>query len=157
MTVTIDQEALQQAHRKFAVDCFNVCWSLIEKADRTPEDIRTMVSLAMTSRWHWQQVETRAPVHFSRSEWQVSRALALAGQGAAALDHALSGLDCCEKNGIGDFDLAFAFESVARAHAVPGDKKAAIKYIELASQAARAVSKDEDRKYFFNELKTIDI
>ena len=137
------------AHRHFAISCFNECWNYLEKAARTPEENRVMVSLAMASRWHWSQVPTGKPVNFARSEWQVSRALVLAGQAAAGLEHALSGLACCEANGIGDFDLAFAQESVARAYAALGRRAERDRHAELARVAGEAIREAEDREAFF--------
>jgi hypothetical protein len=37
------------------------------------------------------------------------------------LHHAQRALDICLAEGVGDFDLAFAYEAIARSHAIAGD------------------------------------
>jgi hypothetical protein len=56
---------------------------------------------------------------------------------------------------IGDFDIAFAYEAMARAQAIAGNKTEREKYIKLAKETGEQIKKKEDRDYFFNELKTI--
>jgi hypothetical protein len=145
-------------HRHFAVACFNACWELMEKADRSAEDNRAMVSLAYTSRWHWTQVDDRKPVNFSRSEWQVSRALVLAGRAAEALDHARNGLAWIEQHPvIGGFDVAFAHESIARALAVIGEEDKAREHVGLARTFSRQVTSEADRKWLTSQLDSIPL
>jgi hypothetical protein len=43
----------KEVHKKFAVDCFNLVWSLMKKKDRTKEDDDTMMYAAHASRFHW--------------------------------------------------------------------------------------------------------
>jgi hypothetical protein len=64
-------------------------------------------------------------------------------------------LEICEANKIGDFDIAFAYEAMARAYAVAGDMAESKKHIESARKAGEQISSKEDRDYFFSELKTI--
>jgi hypothetical protein len=42
----------KEAHKKFAVDCFNLVWSLMEKKDRAKEDDYTMMHAVHASRFH---------------------------------------------------------------------------------------------------------
>ena len=72
-----------------------------------------------------------------------------------ALHHSKRCLEICVENGIGDFDIAFAYEAVARAHAIAGNKKECQKNTQLAKQAGEQIAKKEDKDYFFSELKTI--
>jgi len=143
----------EQFHKKMAVDLFNHTWDLIGKADRTPEDDLEMVHSAHASRWHWGRVGT--PLNFQRGEWQVSRVHALLKRAEPAQYHAKSCLALTEANNIKDFDLGFAYEAMARAHAVAGNDAETAKYLELARDAAEQIEKKEDREYFEGELKTI--
>ena len=43
----------KEQHRKFAVELFNLTWSLLDKKDRTREDDERMVHAAYASRFHW--------------------------------------------------------------------------------------------------------
>jgi inorganic pyrophosphatase/exopolyphosphatase len=73
----------------------------------------------------------------------------------SALYHAERCLDICKEHNIGDFDIAFAYEAMARAHAVAGDKSDCEKYIKLAKEAGEQIKKKEDKDLFFNDLKTV--
>jgi hypothetical protein len=64
-------------------------------------------------------------------------------------------LDICEAEGIGDFDLAFAYEALARGHAVAGDASQARAMTDRALAAAERIKKDEDRKILLADLETI--
>lgn len=140
-------------HRKFAVNCFNGTWDLLEKADRSPEDDAGMIHMAHASRYHWGQIGT--PLNFARGDWQISRVYAVLGQGENALAYAQSCLQLCTDNQIGDFDLAFAYEAAARAFAILGDAEMKEKHLTLAKEAGEAIAKEDDKKYFLSELETI--
>ncbi len=140
-------------HRKFAVDCFNGTWGLLDKPDRSPEDDASMIHMAHASRYHWGQIGT--PLEFARGDWQISRVYATLGLGEMALRYAKSSLDLCHAHGYDDFDLAFAYEALARACAVMGDLSRRDEYLLLANEAGHAIAEEEDRTYFFKELKTI--
>jgi hypothetical protein len=143
----------KEAHKKFAVDCFNLVWSLMEKKDRTKEEDDRMMHAAHASRFHWGEIGT--PVEFERGEWQASRMYTVLSRPQAALYHAKRCLDICQENNIGDWDIAFAYEAMARAHAVAENKAECRKYIELANKAADKIREKGDRDYLLSELKTI--
>ena len=65
-------------------------------------------------------------------------------------------LEICKAYSIGDFDIAFAYEAMARAYAVGGNKEECEKNTELARKAAEQIKKKEDKDYFLSELKTIN-
>jgi hypothetical protein len=68
------------------------------------------------------------------------------------LYHANLCLKITLENNIGDFDLGFAYEVIARASALAGNKKDYEKYFKLAEEAGNKIKKKEDREYFFEEL-----
>jgi hypothetical protein len=143
----------QDLHRKFAVNCFNGTWELIEKADRTPDEDAKMVHMAHASRYHWGQIGT--PLNFARGDWQISRVYAVLGQGENALYYAKSCLHICIDHDLGDFDLAFAYEAAARAFAVLGDVEMTKEHLARAKKAGEAIAEEDDQKYFFAELESI--
>ena len=55
----------------------------------------------------------------------------------------------------GRFDLAFAYESIARAYAVIGDENQKEAYIQMANEASVNIEKKEDLEYFLSELATV--
>jgi hypothetical protein len=144
---------MSQYHKEEAVRCFNATWGLIDKSDRTHEDDLNMIHMAHASRYHWGQIGTA--LEFTRGEWQVSRVYSLLGMGNSALFHAKEALRLCLDNGIGDFDLAFAYEAMARAHAVLGNQGDKSAFIEKAKEAAKAIAEEADRKYVESEISTI--
>ena len=140
-------------HKKMAVDLFNGVWDLLDKKDRTDEDNQTMINAAHASCYHWSKVGT--PINAVRGDWQISRVYSVLGRSEPALYHGQRCLNECQKHGIGDFDLAFAFEAVARAQAVAGNTAERDKYVQLANEAGEAIAEKDDKDYFFSELGTI--
>jgi len=140
-------------HRLIAVRLFNRVWELMEKADRTSEEDDEMLHAAHASRYHWGHVRERATL--ARGEWQVSRVYSVLRRGEPALHHAARSLEWCERDGIGDFDLAFAYEALARASAVAGDRVSRDRWLAKARDASAAIAEDDDRRHFDAELATV--
>ena len=142
------------AHRELAIDLFNRVWGLLDKTDRTVEEDDTMVHAAHASRYHWGEVGT--PLEFERGEWQISRVYSVLKRPQPALHHAKRCLEICEANGIGgDFDLAFAYEALARAYAVAGEATRSREFVSLAEKAAEAIEDEGNRKYTLSELTSV--
>jgi tetratricopeptide (TPR) repeat protein len=138
-----------------AAQLFNQTWQLMEQEGRTRQDDDRLIHTAHASRYHWGQVPDATPAHLARGEWQISRVYAVLGRAEPALHHAHRVLDLCQENGIGDFDLAFAYEALARAHATAGDGIKARQYTDQALTAARDIADDEDRGLVLADLETI--
>ncbi|WP_063771021.1 MerR family transcriptional regulator [Streptacidiphilus neutrinimicus] len=148
-----DSGTISPDQRKLAVDLFNGVWRLLEQEDRSVEDDDRMLHMAHASRHHWGQVGEA--VHRGRGEWQCSRVYAVLGRAEPALHHARRCLDICRENGIGDWDLAFAYEALARAAAVGGDKAQARAWAEQALAAADDIAEAEDRELVLSDLESI--
>ncbi len=142
-----------ELHREFAIQCFNGVWDLLDKSDRTQGEDSQMIHMAHASRYHWGQIGT--PLEFARGDWQISRVYATLGFGVMAFKYAKYCLDLCEKHNLGDFDLAFAYEALARASAVSGGIAKAKGYLSLAESAGSEIKKEDDQKYFLSELKSV--
>jgi hypothetical protein len=140
-------------HRKFAVEAFNHTWDLIDKTDRSQEEIDRMINTAHASRYHW-EIAGEA-VNIVRGEWQVSRVYAILNRAEPSLYHAKRCLEVTLDNGLKDFDLAFAYESMARAYSVAGDEIETKKFITRAEKAGQMIKDQEDKDYFFSELSNI--
>ncbi len=139
--------------RKIAVDLFNAVWRLMEKEGRSAADDDQMIHMAHASRYHWGNVGTA--VNLSRGEWQISRVYAVLERAEPALFHARRDLALCQENGIGDWDLAYAYEALARAAAVAGDAAGARSWTEQALAAAEDIAESEDRELLLTDLETI--
>lgn len=147
------QTNLQIDHRKIAIDLFNFVWTLLDKPDRTVEDNDQMIHAAHASRYHWSQVGTA--VNLARGEWQVSRVYAVLNRPEPAQYHARRCLDICLENQIGDFDLAYAYEALARASAIAGQPGECDRYLALARESGEKIAEKEDRDIFLNDLATV--
>lgn len=143
----------REAHKKFAVDLFNLVWNLMDKKERTIEENDKMVHATHASRFHWGEIGT--PLEFERGEWQISRVYSVLKLPQQALYHAQRCLEICKSNNIRDFDIAFAYEAIARAHAIAGQKEECKKYLQLAKEAGEQIKEKGDKDYFFTELKSV--
>jgi hypothetical protein len=139
--------------RQLAVDLYNHVWTLLRLDGRTPEQGDEMIHAAHASRHHWGRIG--ASENRARGEWQCSRVYAVLGRGEPAIHHARRCLEICEGHGIGDWDLAFAYEALARAHGVGGDEAAAARYKALARKAGDAIADPEDREVFDDDYATL--
>jgi DNA-binding transcriptional MerR regulator len=141
--------------RRLAAALFNATWTLMEKEDRTRAEDDEMLHMAHASRHHWGHVAEATPANFGRGEWQCSRVYAVLGRSEPCLHHAQRYLDICQENGIADWDLAFAYEALARGHAVAGDMDQARAFTEQALAAAEDIAEDDDRELVLSDLESI--
>jgi DNA-binding transcriptional MerR regulator len=155
MTAKTDPGLDAATHRQVGVALFNHVWTLLEDEQRTAEQDVAMVHAAHASAYHWTQVGTAA--NRARSEWQCSRVYAVLRRPEPALWHARTMLEICEREGIGDWDLAFAHEALARAHAVAGDHDEASRWLEQARNSAADIAEDDDRELVLADLETIPL
>ena len=151
-------------HRKMAAQLFNNTWSLIDKKQRSIEEDDEMINSAHASRYHWGVVVASGkdpkagPLNLERGDWQISRVYSILNRHEPALYHAKRCLDICLKNKIKDFDLAFAYEAMARAFSIVDDKNNDFKkYLALAKEAGEKIKKTEDKEYYFSELKDLSL
>jgi hypothetical protein len=136
-------------HRQLGVDLFNEVWRLIE----TREDDERMLHAAHASRFHWGEAPESKPENLARGEWQVSHVYTVLGLAEPALRHAQRCLDICEANGIGDWDLAYAYEAIARAYKTSDKPAEAAAYAKLAAEVP--VADAEDREHLEQDLATL--
>jgi DNA-binding transcriptional MerR regulator len=141
------------AQRQLAAALFNRVWTFLEQESRTEAEDAEMIHAAHASCYHWMQIGE--PVNRARGEWQCSRVYAVLRQPEAALFHARKVLDICQREGIADFDLAFAYEALARASAVGGSPDEALRWTGQARAASADIADDGDRELVLSDLATI--
>ncbi len=90
--------------------------------------------------------------NFTRGEWQIAHVYTILGQAQPGLYHAQRCLDQCLAYTIGDFDLAYAYEAAARAHACARQTGEAQQYQQLAEKAGKQIAEEEDRQQFQKDL-----
>jgi len=138
-------------HRRLAVALFNQSWQLMKQDGRTPADDDRLLHMAHASRYHWGEVGT--PANLVRGEWQCSRVYAVLGRPEPCLHHARRAVALCAEHGIGDWDLAFGHEAVARGLALDGQPAEAREEVERA--LAVPIADDEDRELLLTDLATV--
>jgi hypothetical protein len=141
-----------EAHRHFAIRFNGMTWDLLDRADRTKEEDERMLYSAFASCRHW--LEAGTGVHHQRGEWMIARVYSVLGLGEAAVRHANRCLELTEEHAgeMEDFDKAFAYEAVARANAIAGNRGEALKYIELAEKAGEAIADEQDKEIFLGDF-----
>ncbi|MCU1659872.1 MAG: HTH-type transcriptional regulator hmrR [Pseudonocardiales bacterium] len=142
-----------EGERALGKSLFNGVWTLMEQDDRTPDDDDRMLNMAHASRYHWGQAPL--PATLARGEWLCSRVYAVLGRAEPAQYHGQRMLDICSRDGIRDWDLAFAYEALARASAVAGDAAGARAFTEQALAAAEDIAEDDDRELLLGDLESI--
>lgn len=147
-----EKYTLLEANMAFARKIHGEVWNLLKKAGRSELDDELMVHAAHASCYHWLNVGTG--LNHQRGEWLISRVYAVLNKPGAALRHAKRCLDLTDEHAdlMEDFDLAFAYECVARANAVVGNQEEAIKYIQLAEKAGDNIKDEGDRRIFFSDF-----
>jgi hypothetical protein len=147
-----ERYTLAEAHEHFAKQTNGQVWGLLEKDDRTPAEDELMEFAAITSLYHWLQAGT--VVHQQRGEWMAAHVYTVLGNGPMAMRHANRCLELTEQNKgeMEDFDIAYAYEGVARANALIGDAAVAGKYLESAKAAGEEIADAESKEYFVGDL-----
>ncbi|KGP90366.1 hypothetical protein N780_05520 [Pontibacillus chungwhensis BH030062] len=140
-------------HKKMAVDLFNYVWTFLDLEDRTSVQEQTMIHAAHASRYHWEQVGS--PINKVRGDWQLARVYSVSGRSEPAIYHARVCLDLCLDEEIGDFDLAFAYEAMARAYKLAGQTEKKEEYKELALKACEEIKNEPDRRIVMEDLASL--
>mgnify|MGYP001817636726 CR=1 FL=1 len=150
------QYTTAEAHRFFAIEFNGQTWSLLEKEDRTQADDEMMIHCAHASCRHW--LEAGTGLHHQRGEWMIARVYSVLGQAEAAIFYADRCLELTEQHRglMEDFDWAYAYEGVARANAIAGNRDTALNDIALAEKAGAAIADAERKKFFVGEFDSGD-
>ena len=151
----MDEEArytMDEAQVKFAKSLHNEVWTLLEKANRSPEESERMKYAAYASCYHW--LNAGNETNHQRGEWLIARVHLDLHETEAALQHAQRCLELTLKYAelMEDFDLPFAYEASARSEALAGRVESAARYYHMADEAGQKILDEEDRKIFFEEL-----
>ena len=114
-----------------------------------------MLHAAHASRYHWGEVGEQ--VNLARGEWQVSRVYAVLGRGEPALYHARRCLEINEANDSfrEDWELGSAYEALARAYAVAGDRAAREEWKARAVAELAKIEDAEDRQVLEQDIATL--
>ena len=138
--------------RRRAIDANKATWSLLEKADRTPEETARMIGTAHASLAAWEK--TGGPTEAQRGNWLIARVYLDAGHADAAMEFARRTMELTKahKAILADFDLAFAKEIAARAWAANGNLARAREHYDGARMLGEAIADPGDKAEFFRQF-----
>jgi hypothetical protein len=114
-----------------------------------------MLHAAHASRYHWGEVGEQ--VNLARGEWQVSRVYAVLGRAEPALYHARRCVEINEANADfrEDWELGSAYEAMARALAVTGDRAGSDEWKARAVAELATIQDAEDRQVLEQDIATL--
>ena len=147
---------MQNIHKKFSADCFNKCWTLIDKPDRSQEDVENMLLLSHASLWHWKQRDDCKPVNLSIGYWQVSRVYVLAGEYDMAK---LFGEKCLKvgiDNKLAPFNIGYGYEALARAELLQKNTAKVKELLVKARKELEKVTDKEERTYLEADIVNLE-
>lgn len=144
---------MEEFHKKIAVETNNQIWPVLDAENPTEAELEKALHMAYASRYHWSEIGTA--VNAVRAEYMIARVYSAMKRGEPALFHARRCLDIAKESDIEDWDLAFAYEVMARAYSVAGNKTECKKYHELAQNAINEVKGPEDKKICQGELDKV--
>ncbi|HEU5244491.1 MAG TPA: helix-turn-helix domain-containing protein [Gaiellaceae bacterium] len=146
-------ESLQaEDHRRLGIDLYNRTWTLMDSPGEE------MLYCAHASAYHWMQ-GGGTTANRARSEWLCSRVYAILGRPEPALHHARRCLELVESSPeeMEDWDLAGAYEALARASLTAGDTEDARRFHDLGREATAEIADPEDRKHIEADLDAMPL
>lgn len=141
----------KEEHRQLGITYFNKAWELIDKKGKTTEESMLLLDYAHASKLHW-TLSDPPVINVVRGIWMLSHAYAVLEIGEPALLHAQYCLDMTLEHNIGDFDLVFAYEAMARALYLVDNHSEAELYLNKGYDALGGVEKQDDRDYCISVL-----
>jgi DNA-binding transcriptional MerR regulator len=150
-----------EVHRRLGVDLFNFVWTLIEKPERSQAEDDEMLHATHASRWHWSKAAGSTTANLARGEWQCARVYSVLGRGEPALWHAnrcLEQVEAATKLGEAEeWDLPGAYEGLARANAIAGNRAEAETWRDRAKAAIALVENVHDREPIEQDINSLPI
>lgn len=148
----------EDLHRRFGVEANNETWRLLDAGGPDPDASRherdRFLYRAYASAYHWMETPSGTVANQARGEHLIARAAIAVGLPHIALRHARRCLELCAANPdeVEDWDVAFAQEAIARAHAAAGDLELARQHRVRATHLGAAIGEADDREVFLAEL-----
>jgi hypothetical protein len=148
-----EKMTLEEFHNKLARKTNGGVWGVLDKESPNMEELGLALEMAYASLYHWRQIGK--PINIARGEYMISRVFADMKMGEAALVHAERTLKLTEEaEEKADFDMGFAYEVLAKAYSVTGDKDNCKKFKDMAQSIIDTLG-DEDKKISQGELDKI--
>ena len=143
------------SQKALAKTLYNRVWELLEKADRTAAEDEELVHTAHASRHFWTGIGDEK--NRSIGDWQISRVYSVLGRGEPAVHHARLCLQHAQQVEGEEWLLASAYEGLARAYAVAGDRAAAQEWKAKAIARLLEVADADDREIVEGDIATLPV
>ena len=166
----MDTETLikEGPHKYFGIELNQMTWSLPGKPERTSEEDEMMIHSAHGSYYHWLLHESSTSKSRredgtyitnaikQRGEWLISHVYSVLNVPERAMYYAVRCKKITEENRheMEDFDLAYADEAMARAHACNGDADESIKYFKSSKEKGEKIIDKEAKEIFTGDLNS---
>ena len=141
-------------HHYMAIEMNNQTWSLLDKKDRNEQDDIRMINYAKASLYHWKKSDKYSIVNEQRGKWLISHVYAILGKSDEALSCAKETLKITKDNNLKDFDLAYAYESMARAYSISDNQNKSKKWCKKAKNTGDLIEGEKDKEYFLLYLNS---
>ncbi|TFG12825.1 hypothetical protein EU537_08360 [Candidatus Thorarchaeota archaeon] len=148
-----EKMAANEFHERIAIKTNNAIWPILDKENPEQEDLDDALQMAFTSRYHWGIVGE--PINLARADYMISRVYSAMKRPELALHHAQRCVEITKETGIGDWDLAFAYEAITRAYASAGNEEEFEKYSKLTKEAINDIADEKDKSIVEGELNKI--
>lgn len=155
MATTASDELDPQSQKSLAAGLYNRVWELLEQADRSVADDDEMLGAAHTSRYLWGSIGDAQ--NYAIGEWQISRVYSVLGRAEPAVHHARRCHDHARQVEGQPWLLASAYEGLARAYAVAGDRAAAQEWKAKAVDRLTEVEDADDREIVERDIATLPV
>lgn len=146
-------ESLDQsdpAHRSLAISGNNLACALEETANKSDAQIALMIEAAKLARKFWEIAGTW--LHVERAEYRLAKTFLSAKQANLALQHALLGLQICEKNQAEALEFFFTSEVLIECFESLGKIEEANREKQKMREAYEGLS-ESDKSWCKNYLK----
>ncbi|MBI1376893.1 MAG: hypothetical protein GC157_05350 [Frankiales bacterium] len=155
MTTTPGSELDEATRRALAVGLFNRVWELLDQPSRSADDDEELVDAAHASRYHWRSVGGARELAIG--DWQLARVYAVLGRAEPALVHARRCRDRAQRLADEPWLTASAYEALARAHVVAGDRAAAAAWKARAVEQLALEPDPDNREVVERDLATLPL
>ncbi|OPL19274.1 MAG: hypothetical protein AVO35_11895 [Candidatus Aegiribacteria sp. MLS_C] len=145
-----------QVHQAFSAGCFNSCWTLIDKGERSEEEDEEMVLLAEASLWHWKQRTDCLPLNLSIGYWLASRVHALAGHCDMAREHADRCLRISLDEDLPPFYKGYAYEALARSESLSEEEGETRRFLKKARRELAKVKDRQEREMLEADIASLE-
>ena len=141
-------------HYYMRIEMNNQTWSLLDKKDRSEQDDIRMINYAKASLYHWRKSDKYTIVNKQRGKWLISHVYAILRKSDEALSYAKETLKITKDNNLKDFDLAYAYEAMARAYSTANNQNESKEWYKKAKVAGDLIINEKDKEYFLLDLNS---